>query len=1146
MKNNAILLIAILFIVFTGQGKAQNTFSPVWQIGKNDGSAAEFQYYNSDYQNYKSRYADGTVLYEIGKSKESEIPYFIPGKSDAWAGGQSGQMIIRFGAKKIQPSTNAKLRINFVETHSSANPLLQINLNDFETKVRTPRGSNQNFLNNKKTDSKNLFVEVEIPSGKIREGDNTLIISNVAGSWVVLDNIMLTADHPVEPGKSSGAMMLLSAESIPALAYGKSNDLNHPVKLQIANWYDKMQEVEVKIDSRTVSKPRLKKGVNQVEVYVPETTTEKDVNIQLLSKSKVIAERNIKISPVKKWTVYLVQHTHTDIGYTKPQTEILAEHLRYIDYVIEYCELSSGMPDDAKFRWTCEAAWAVEEYLKIRPKEQIEKLKKYIDNGQIEVTGMFFNMSEIVDENSFKTFLEPFREFRKNGIPVKTAMQNDVNGIAWCLADYLPDLGVEYVWMGEHGHRALIPFDKPTVFRWESPSGKPVYAYRADHYMTANFWGIEHGSLDNFRSKMIDYLQNLESKDYPFDAVGVQYSGYSTDNSPPSLQESKLIEEWNQIYAYPKLRSALPSEFMDYIVEKHKNELETYRVAYPDWWTDGFGSAARETAASRETHADMVTVEGLLSMAAMNGSALPENIDGQIRHIHENLLFYDEHTFGASESISDPMCENSQVQWAEKSAYVWEGLKKTQMMYETSVGLLQNELKRGIHPTITFFNTFNWERSEVMTMYIDFEVIPRDKSFRIVDENGYELKVQPVKSRSEGRYYTIYAENIPAMGYKTYEIIVDKETNADTNKNIPVKDQIENDYYRIKLDTEKGAIESLYDKQLQTELVDAGSPWLLGAFVYEELANRHQMERYTLTDYERSGLSNCRIIGLSDGDIYQSIQLEGNSACCDNAFGVKVEIQLYHNTKRIEMVYAVKRLPETAPTGIYVAFPFSLDNAKLSFEVQGGLLTSGENQLTGTASDWNTVQNFVTANNGNAQIIVGSNTVPLFQMGGITTGLYQYQKKYEKPHVYSWVMNNYWTTNFRAFQEGEFRWNYYLTSSADASMGKAAKFGWSSRIPLYARVMPTGKPNNKAAEYSYFTFGSGDLLMTSCTPSEEQGYVLLNVRELNGRDALLKIFDSKGNQLSFSIVNVIEEPLQSGLRENTFKPFENKFIKLKL
>ena len=121
----------------------------------------------------------------------------------------------------------------------------------------------------------------------------------------------------------------------------------------------------------------------------------------------------------------------------------------------------------------------------------------------------------------------------------------------------------------------------------------------------------------------------------------------------------------------------------------------------------------------------MTAVEGLLSMAVLKDKCLPQATHQQIEHIHESLLFYDEHTFGASESVSDPLCENSQVQWGEKSAYAWEAVKRTQMLYETSVGLLQGDLRRGKNPTLTIFNTLNWKRSEMLTVYIDFEDPPK-------------------------------------------------------------------------------------------------------------------------------------------------------------------------------------------------------------------------------------------------------------------------------------------------------------------------------------------------------------------------------------------------------------------------------------
>ena len=1116
----------------------------MWQIGQKDQSAAEFAMGPYDYSKYSAQFKHG-ALFEIGKDTEKEsFPFVLPGPNDAWAGNSPKQLVIRFGIKELKPG-KANIDINYVEVHPSS-PVFQITINDYVTNIKTPPGNNISYFQNKRTRSRNLSTTVEIPENTLKQGENIIVIKSTEGSWAVFDNLCMTTEQNMELSKIPGGIYLLGADAKPALIYGKDKSLLQEIIVSVANW-DKPKSYDLTIDGESRGKISLNHGLNSITTSIPEVKSETYVDLFLSSGQKVVASHKVKLFPVKHWTVHLIQHTHTDIGYTRPQTEILAEHLRYIDYAIEFCELTENYPDDARFRWVCEASWAVREYFQNRPKEQLDKFLKYIKNGQLEVTAMFFNMSEIVDENSLKTFLEPVREFKKMGIPVTTAMQNDVNGIAWCLADYMPDLGIKYVSMGEHGHRALIPFDKPTVFKWESPSGKQIYSYRADHYMTANGWGID--KVDDYQAlatPVFNYLSNLDTKDYPFDAVAVQYSGYFTDNSPPSIRENKIIKDWNEKYATPKLRSSLCNEFMDYITEKYDDILPTYRVAYPDWWTDGFGSATRETAASRRTHVDMITNQGMLALAVLKGQKLPAHIHDKIRHTHENLLFYDEHTFGAAESISDPTCENSQIQWAEKASYVWEALKNAQMLYETSAGLLQSFIPRGETPTVTFYNTLNWERSGMIELYIDHEIIPQNKGFKMIDESGNQLHTQALRSRSEGTYYAIYAERIPPMGHKTYKIITEESNRSVLPSTALNNDQIENKYFKITFDSQSGSIKNLYDKELSLEMVDSQSPWQLGAFVYETLGNRQQMERFTLTDYDRKGLSDVKISAGVNGPVYQSVNITGKSACCEPNFGVKIEMRLFHHEKRIELGYAIKKLPITNPEGIYVAFPFMLDNAKLYFDVQGGVVSSGENQLEATASDWNTVQNFVSARNDKAQFIVGSNLIPLVQLGGICTGQYQRKKVYDVPHVYSWVANNYWTTNFKASQEGELRWSYYLTSAENTSNTLATRFGWGSRVPMYARVIPAGKPNNLPTLFSAFKFNNDNFLMTSATPSVEEGYIVINVRELDGKETTMQILSNNGQALEFDIVNAIEENITEKVKDAKFAPYANIFIKLKI
>ena len=120
---------------------------------------------------------------------------------------------------------------------------------------------------------------------------------------------------------------------------------------------------EITIENILSQKFELFTGFNNISFQLPIAEQPASYLARIVVKDKTI-ERNFTVEPVKEWTIYFVQHSHTDIGYTRSQTEILPEHLRFIDYALDYCDLTDDYPDDAKFRWTCESAWAVREYLK--------------------------------------------------------------------------------------------------------------------------------------------------------------------------------------------------------------------------------------------------------------------------------------------------------------------------------------------------------------------------------------------------------------------------------------------------------------------------------------------------------------------------------------------------------------------------------------------------------------------------------------------------------------------------------------------------------------------------------------------------------------------------------------------------------------
>lgn len=976
------------------------------------------------------------------------------------------------------------------------------------------------------------FMFLTLPAKRVKAGKPLSI--QVTGGKFGKTSWYMTFKFPLENG--------LNFKALPALI--KSN--GEPYQLGVAGilHFGGPATAKIWIGGEPVKETAVGFGYSYVRIQLPRVR-EKTRTAYRLEVAGRTWEGDLEMSPVRPWRVNFVQHTHTDIGYTRSQTEILAEHLRFIDYALDYCDLTDGYPDEAKFRWTCEASWAVDEYLRSRPAAQIERLRKRVEEGRIEITGMYFNFDELPDEQTLAASLQPLRRFRELGLEVKTAMQNDVNGIGWCLNDLYQDMGVKYLNMGTHGHRALICFDKPTLFWWESSSGKRMLAYRAEHYMTGNtVFKIHAGDFNVFEDELLTYLTDLEAKGYEYDLVSIQHSGFITDNSPPSTFAGDMIRQWNEKYAWPRLKTASATEFFEEMEARHGNSFPVIRGAWPDWWTDGFGASAREVAATRQAQSDLVANTAGLTMAALQGAALPEKIADRIEAANSALLFYTEHTVGYHASVREPFHKYTMEQRALKESYAWEAGRRAKMLGEEALGLLQSHVAREKQPSLVVYNTLNWKRSGLLKVYIDHQIIPRYAPFVLTDGNGNVAKAQPVERHSDGTYWAVWVGDVPAFGFRKY--VIELGTNG------PVQERpeetsprftLENRWYRIVIDKDKGAIAGITDKELNLELVDRNAEWKLGEFIYELLDNRAQMESFKLDNYTRRPLDKVRFDAYEPGAVWDTIRFKGDTRAANRDGAYEFEIRLFNTAKRIDLAYAIEKRMVTDPEGIYIAFPFVLEGGQLAFDVQGGEVRAGVDQIPGSANDWNTVQSYARLSNGKAQIMLNSPEIPLMQFGGINTGRYKAGATPETTHIYGWPMNNYWTTNFNAEQHGGHTWVYSISSRAGNAMPDATRFGWGNRTPFLARVLPGGGVGDSAWQRSLITGWPENILLVSAIPAQDGTSAVFHVREIGGQKTTFRLQNgSTGAALKCTQVDVVGRPVEKGHSE--LKPFETKFFRV--
>lgn len=917
-----------------------------------------------------------------------------------------------------------------------------------------------------------------------------------------------------------------------------NNELKQPVKITFIYLGDKtnvsIDYSEGKIDTSVTY------GFNHFDILLPEINEAKLEQFKIYYDDRTL-ESSIIRNPVKKLEIFLVQHSHTDIGYTRPQHEILAEHLRYIDLALDYCDLTDPYPEEAKFRWTCEAALPVQEYLKSRSNYQIEKLTRRVKEGRIELTALPFNLGEILDENMLVASLEPVKNIIASNLPVYTAMQNDVNGVAWPYVDYLSDIGIKYLSIGMHPHRALRPFDYPTPFYWETRSGKKLLAFRADHYMIANFISNSAGDIKYVENELFKYIEQLLQSGYPFNEIEMQFSGYHTDNSPPSLMSSDIVRLWNKKYTWPKLRLSTISQFLNVIEKKYSHDLKVYKLAWLDWWTDGFASAPRESAIAVKTQKQLLAIQGLLSLANLNNLKIPDNLFDEIKEIQEQLLFYGEHTFGAAESISDPFSKNSIDQWLTKSSFAWQAQWKTYLLKQKSLSLFLPLIKKSENCKVAVFNTSNHTRSTEVEIFVDKQFLPLSKSFLITDDIGNKLKAEINRQIAEGSYIKIWVDNIPPYSWQTYNLLLNEHILKNTS--IPKTNILENNFYYIEIDEVKGGIRSIIDKEYNLELIDKNNTFRFGSFIKEFLSDRHNMELYRLGEVKRETLNNICIESNYNNSIWQGITLSGFTEDSEKVF---IDVKLYNTTKRIDIVYKIHKKRILQPESIYISFPFKLDSGSIYFNLHGNLLKASDDQLEGTSNDWNTVQNYVSIRNNQYQIILSSPDCPLMQFGNINTGRFNPLAKPETTHIFAWPYNNYWTTNFKAWEEGELSWQFSFTSTVDTSVTYADLFGENIQLPLIGLLIA---PSNFAIKTKENKYGESKLDFISDVPN----IIVPHIMPLDKEDALfILIRESDGKNVNVKIPSNYKVYLSdvTGKRKNriynlTLNPYDSIFLIIK-
>lgn len=619
-------------------------------------------------------------------------------------------------------------------------------------------------------------------------------------------------------------------------------------------------------------------------------------------------------------TIYVMQHSHLDIGYTDTQAGVARRAVETLDHVLRYCD---EYPD---YKWTVESLWQLEQWMSRRTPEQIEHLMSLVRSGRISLgacyAGLHSGLMGYEEACRHMYFAEQLR--KRYGVSITTAIQNDVTGFSWAYPQALAKSGVKHFVTGINtfiGAGAEIPLkDRP--FYWEGPDGSKVLSYichdpyiGGSGYVNAFIyygWGKSVGRAEETVPAL---LKHLEEAHYPYDSILVMYGMDNKDADDDMLLGAR---DWNAKHATPKMVIATPEEFFAHIESKYGSEYPTFRGDWSGLWEQVKQSLPYGSSLARRTHDLLPIGEALASAADIVGvRAYPSKSAGDA---WRNLVTWSEHSGGGTEPrmmTRKQATEDSRV----KLNYAKTAQRIAQRMARESLSALSSSVQSD-GQGIVVWNPSPRTRTDVVRVRL---ADAGAGAFGLVDPStGRAIRFQQVGRSGE---IVFRAPDVPGLGYKVFEL---RPAPSDPVPGDAVRVNgraIENDLVRVEVD-DRGFVSRIYDNRLHRGFVDRKGRFAFGQLVQSD-DGRLMKKECSVVESGKPTIS----AGMT-GPVAGSLVVSYPESPLR-----RTEITLYAGSPAIHVRHTLdKKLMPKAHLRYDIAYPMDIPDGKLLFDTPAGLL----------------------------------------------------------------------------------------------------------------------------------------------------------------------------------------------------------------
>ena len=835
----------------------------------------------------------------------------------------------------------------------------------------------------------------------------------------------------------------------------------------------------------------------------------------LLSSSRLPAQ------PVKR--LYLANDDHTDYMWTGNEAQYDTAFVRMLDYYMGQIDSSKNNPDDYQTRWNCDGSYWLKTYQKYRSPAQFERLIGYIKSGHISsplnsVVSVYGGQpTEAVLRGMFYAGqLERQYDLR---FPMAVCMENQT--LPFGLSSLWAGSGAKYSWRGVCACASNIPttrlanrrhqlyrymgFDKRSVLmKWYNIPGENTglggYGEtRQQHKITDAVASLTKTVGD--LTALCDTI--TPNTAYPYNVAGAFGYGWDdldTYNAPVFINAARQTTT-------PTRRVRVSNEedfFRD--VEKTYKTIPAQSVSFGNEW-DLYPVSMNETTAQvRRATEKLRSAESMATLVSLKNKAFGQDLQQHKRRAWDAFGLYWEHDWTADGPVSRQ--ERADWQIRQKDAIT----SYVDTLHNRAALALSRLIPASTTPRFYAYNSLSWTRSDVADFAYAGEL-----PVTVVDLATNRTVVSQVITKAGKTFLRIWAENIPAVGYKVYAISPGrirpgspvKSTRAVTYK----EGYLENQFYKLRLH-KSGAIAELYDRK-------AGN---------RQLVKRENAR--LLNDLGATNQEDGELTVENAGPV--SITLRAVST---NPIAHTVRVTVFANSPRIEIEDSIQANFKDVKTW---AFSLNLNKPTTRHEELGAILTAKKETRGGHYAsqnarlDWLTFNHFADLSEPNYGVILSNQDCSFFKLGQSTADSLRETSsqltalaggQVDGPKL--GILNQNGATAFR--------YGFALTThQAPFNPLLAMRFSLEHQNPLVTAIVTGTTGNYPATSYSLLTISDPNVVLWSLKPAEEgidKGIIARcwNVNSLPTTPAIsLKLPIRRAWQTSHIETNAQELRLDSG------------------